>query len=144
MFWKDPLDACILGNFVWNCHSWRKCVQLWGVLCTLSIFGCLPFLGGVTGGWGHGQLLDIWFLTAEMPRELHGLHAERKSDHGCLENYIMTEDFQFWEREREEGPAEELLDVTPLWVLALCHTAQGWEVEKGLYRCGNDLGSFYA
>ena len=61
----------------------------------------------------------------------------RRCDHedlwGHLENYINQE--RFWPQQRRvdnEDPAEELLDVMQLWMLALHQTAQGWVVEKSL------------
>ena len=64
VFLKSPLNylsGSILGEFVWNCHSLRDCVWLWGVLCTLSILECLLFLG--VSRWCRCGQCEVWKVS---------------------------------------------------------------------------------
>ena len=62
-----------------------------------------------------------------MPRELRVEHDGMKGDHevhGCPKKYVTTEDFRPWSRERRREPAEDRLDITLLWALAMGQTVQ--------------------
>ena len=99
-FLKGPLSCRfgrILDEFVWNCCNLREYIWLCGVLCTLSILGCLLFLGRVSGQYNVYRIRFQTFFVqtlANTPNQaetlLHSLEGAA-TDIGLHVNAHKTE-----------------------------------------------------